>query len=226
MTSAAKGVWCVVVAAGSGSRFGTHKQFESLGSQRVIDHSLRTAAEACEGVVAVLPAAAIAEGIVVPDADLVVAGGDTRTASSQAGTDSVPDSAEVILVHDAARPLASPELFARVVSSVRAGADAVVPVVPVVDSIRHVNGSVVDRDELRAVQTPQGFRAALLREALASTPEATDDAQAAELTGAAVQMVDGEPTNVKITTPADLLFVRAVLDERAPGARTHDERAE
>ena len=192
----------------------------------VSDHSLRTAAEACEGVVAVLPAAAIAEGIVVPDADLVVAGGDTRTASSQAGTDSVPDSAEVILVHDAARPLASPELFARVVSAVRAGADAVVPVVPVVDSIRHVNGSVVDRDELRAVQTPQGFRAALLREALASTPEATDDAQAAELTGAAVQMLDGEPTNVKITTPADLLFVRAVLDERAPGARTHDERAE
>ena len=138
----------------------------------------------------------------------------------------MPESAEVILVHDAARPLASPELFARVVSAVRAGADAVVPVVPVVDSIRHVNGSVVDRDELRAVQTPQGFRAALLREALASTPEATDDAQAAEMTGAAVQMVDGEPTNVKITTPADLLFVRAVLDERAPGARTHDERAE
>jgi 2-C-methyl-D-erythritol 2,4-cyclodiphosphate synthase len=119
----------------------------------------------------------------------------------------------VILVHDAARPLAGAEVFERVIEAVRAGAQAVVPAVEVADTIRYVDGTVVDRERLRAVQTPQGFGAAVIRDALEAGGEATDDAGAVEAIGHKVQLVSGDPDNRKITTPADLLFARTVIGE-------------
>src|SRR3954469_24480118 len=94
---------CIVVAGGWGRRFGSMKQFEPLGGERVIDRSVRTAAEACDGVVVVVPSEVLAgpQGS-VPDADLVVAGGDTRAGSVRAGLAAVPAEATVVLVHDAA----------------------------------------------------------------------------------------------------------------------------
>lgn len=208
-------VWCVVVAGGSGSRFGSTKQFATLAGRRVLDHSVGTAARICDGVVAVVPADVLAGGeLPVPGATAVVPGGATRTESSRAGTAAVPEEAAVILVHDAARPLASEALFGSVVEAVRGGAEAVVPVVALADTIRRVSGGVVDRDELRAVQTPQGFPAARLRAAHASGGEATDDAGLVEATGATVTLVEGEPDNLKLTRPVDLVVLGALLAAR------------
>ena len=201
-----------MVAAGSGRRWGGAKQYETLGGRRVIDRSVEVAARCCDGVVVVVAA----DGDdAVPAADVVVTGGATRADSVRAGLAVVPNEAAVVLVHDAARPLATPRLFRRVVDAVRAGAQAVVPAVPVTDTIREVGGGVVDRERLRAVQTPQGFVAAALRAAHAGAGDATDDASLVEGTGATVVLVEGEPTNLKLTGPHDRVVAEAVLAERA-----------
>src|SRR5690606_20284537 len=128
------------------------------GGGTVLERSRAAARGAVDAVVVVVPAEHVGEPEVAGlGADAVVAGGATRADSVRAGLAAVPGDAEVVLVHDAARPLASTELFERVRDAVLGGAGAVVPVVPVVDTIRHVDGGVVDRDQLRAVQTPQGF---------------------------------------------------------------------
>jgi 2-C-methyl-D-erythritol 4-phosphate cytidylyltransferase len=193
--------WAIVVAAGSGDRFGGRKQYLRLGSDRVVDWALRAARAHCDGIVLVVPADVTdAE----PQADRVVAGGSTRSASVRQGLAAVPPDAEVIVVHDAARPVPVPDVWRRVLAEARAGADAVVPVVPVTDTLRSVGGGPVDRSELRAVQTPQAFGAEALRRAHAGDPEATDDASLVEAAGGRVVTVDGDPANVKITTPSDL----------------------
>lgn len=213
-------VWCVLVAAGSGRRYGGAKQFESIAGRRVLDRSLDTALAACDGVVLVVSSESVeaerrlaedrsAGGDVAPAA--VVAGGATRSESVRRGLDAVPDDAAVVVVHDAARPLATPPLFSRVVRAVVDGAAAVVPVVPVVDTIRRTDGSVVDRDELRAVQTPQAFDAASLRAAHADGSDATDDASLVQAAGGNVVLVDGDVRNVKLTTPEDRLVIEAYL---------------
>ena len=206
------GVWCIVVAAGSGRRFGGAKQFELLDGERVVDRRVRFAAACCEGVVLVVPPELVSSPAVrVDGATSVVAGGATRAASVRSGLAVVPESARVILVHDAARPAASPELFHRVVDAVLGGADAVVPVVPVVDTIRRTDGTVVDRDDLRAVQTPQGFASAALRAAHADGDDASDDAALVQAAGGRLRLVDGEPRNLKLTGPDDLVVLRAFL---------------
>jgi len=202
-------VWAVVVAGGSGSRFGTLKQYEPLGGRRVLDWSLDVARAACDGVVLVVPHEQV--GVPEPLADLVVGGGATRSGSVRAGLAVVPDEAGVVLVHDAARPLASRALFGAVVGAVEAGADAAVPAVAVTDTLRRLDGSPVDRSELVAVQTPQGFRAAALRAVHASEPEATDDASLIEAAGGCVVVVPGEVRNRKITEPDDLVMAEALL---------------
>lgn len=199
-------VWTIVVGGGSGSRFGRPKQYEPLGDERVIDRSRRVAAAVSDGVVLVVPPAdAEREG--------GVAGGSTRSESVRAGLAEVPDDADVVCVHDAARPFASPELYERVVAAVVAGADGAVPGVPVADTIKVVDAArtVVDtpeRSSLVAVQTPQAFRRAALLAAHRSGAEGTDDASLVETAGGRVVVVDGEPDNRKITVPADLEWAR------------------
>ncbi len=139
-----------------------------------------------------------------PGADIVVPGGPTRSASVRAGLASVPAGADVVVVHDAARPVPLPQVWDRVLAAVRDGADAAVPVVPVTDTLRAVDGRTVDRAGFVAVQTPQAFRAGALRAAHATSPEGTDDASLVEASGGRVVVVDGDPANVKITTPVDL----------------------
>ena len=117
-------------------------------------------------------------------------------------------------MHDGARPLAPAGLFTAVVDAVRAGADAAVPGVPVVDTLRALEGGVVDRDGLVAVQTPQAFRAGALRAAHAQEGEATDDASLVEAAGGKVVVVNGSPTNLKITRPDDLVVAEALLHAR------------
>lgn len=207
-------VWCIVVAGGSGARFGAPKQFLELRGERVIDRSVRTANGACDATVVVVPLAEVeSERARQRGVHAVVAGGASRSESVRAGLSAVPAEAEVILVHDAARPLASAELFDVVRDNVIAGAEAVVPATAVVDTLRRLDGGTVDRDALRAVQTPQGFDAQTLRRAHASASEATDDAALVEALGCAVLIVDGERSNLKVTEPVDLVIAEAFLGE-------------
>ena len=213
--------WAIVVAAGSGSRFGGPKQFALLDGVSVLSRSVRTAAACVDGLVVVAAPGSVdrtrAEvATVAPDA-IVVAGGATRAGSVRNGLAAVPPDAAVVLVHDAARPFAPASLYADVIAAVEAGATAVVPGIAVVDTIRSLDGGAVDRDRLVAVQTPQGFRADALRAAHATAPEATDDAAVVEAAGGSVVVVPGTSTNLKITTPTDLVIARALARaEEAP----------
>ena len=196
------------MAGGSGERFGERKQYLRLGQERVLDWALRAAATHTDGVVLVVPADAATEP--EPLADHVVAGGTTRSASVRAGLQAVPDGVATIVVHDAARPVPVPDVWHRVLAAIDAGADAVVPAVPVADTLREVDGATVDRTRFVAVQTPQAFRASALRAAHEGAPEGTDDASLVEAAGGRVVVVEGDPVNIKITTPHDLV-VAALL---------------
>jgi 2-C-methyl-D-erythritol 4-phosphate cytidylyltransferase len=206
------GTWAVVVAAGSGTRFGAEKQYEMLGDRRVLDWALDAARSVARGVVLVVPEAATRHE---PGADVVVAGGATRSASVRAGLAAVPLDADVVVVHDAARPLAPVALFESVVAAVTAGADGAVPGVPVTDTVKRVRGDAVvatlDRSELVTVQTPQAFVASVLRAAHVSGGDDTDDAALVERAGGRVVVVPGDGMNAKLTTPHDLELARAVV---------------
>jgi 2-C-methyl-D-erythritol 4-phosphate cytidylyltransferase len=205
-------VWGIVVAAGSGSRFGGPKQFEPLAGQRVVDWSVAALREVCDGVVLVVPADRVQAP--EPAVDAVCAGATTRSGSVRAGLARVPAEADIVVVHDAARPLASIRLVEAVVDAVEGGADAAVPALPVVDTLRRRTGGPVDRDGLVAVQTPQAFRAAALRAAHDGDAEATDDAALVEAIGGRVVLVDGEPANFKLTAPEDLAVAEALIARR------------
>lgn len=214
---AAAEVWTVVVAGGGGTRYGEAKQYVEILGRPVLDHSVSAAATVSDGIVVVVPAADVGRSL--PGATTVVAGGATRAESVRAGLAAVPDSAGVVLVHDAARPAASPALFRRVVAAVRDGAAGAVPAVDVVDSLRQRSGGAVDRSMLVAVQTPQGFAATVLRRAHASGHDATDDATLVEALGERIVLVDGEPTNVKLTHPHERVLLESVLQARTEHAR-------
>ncbi|MDX6413734.1 MAG: 2-C-methyl-D-erythritol 4-phosphate cytidylyltransferase [Gaiellaceae bacterium] len=197
------------MAAGAGSRYGTPKQYEPLGGRRVLDWSLAAARRMSDHVVLVVAPSALDRP--EPDADVVVAGGATRAASVRAGVAALPSETVHVLVHDAARPVARDAGWQRVVDALRAGADAVVPAVPVTDTLREVDGAAVDRTRLVAVQTPQGFAVDVLRAAHAGGADATDDASLAEAVGAKVVLVEGDAANIKITEPWQLAVAEMLI---------------
>ena len=205
--------WAIVVAAGGGARFGAAKQFEPLGDATVVDRAVGVACDVCDGVVVVLPADA---GWDAPDGVVHTVGGATRSDSVRAGLALVPDDADVVVVHDAARPLASAQLYERVVEAVAAGADGAVPALPVTDTLKRVeHGRVVEsvpREGLVGAQTPQAFRADALRAAHEVGGVDTDDAALVEANGGTVRIVEGERRNLKVTLADDLALARALLD--------------
>ncbi len=214
----AKSVWTIVVAGGSGLRFGSRKQFADLAGRSVVQRSVDTAASVSNGVVVVVPQDAVGSIELDEYSDVqivVVAGGDSRAGSVRAGLAAVPDDAQIVLVHDAARPLATTELFTSVITAVANGAHAAVPAVEIADTIRHRDGGVVDRSELLAVQTPQGFDIATLRTAHSSNDDATDDATLVEAAGHRVVIVEGEAVNNKLTQPTDLLVAAHIIEHLA-----------
>jgi 2-C-methyl-D-erythritol 4-phosphate cytidylyltransferase len=207
-------VWAIVVAAGRGARYGGAKQYELIGGRTVLDRSVGAGRAACDGVVVVVAAEEVRRS--VEGADKVVAGGATRSASVRAGLAAVPDAAAVVVVHDAARPLAAPALWQAAIEAVFAGADAALCAVAVTDTIKRVSGDkvagTVDRADLVAVQTPQAFRAAALRAAHATGGDATDDGALVEAAGGRVVVVPGSAINLKITHPHDLAVAEALLE--------------
>jgi 2-C-methyl-D-erythritol 4-phosphate cytidylyltransferase len=200
-------VWAIVVAAGSGSRFGARKQYRTVNGIRLLDWALRVPVDRCDGVVLVVPRDQVEHP--EPSVDAVVAGGATRSASVRSGLAAVPDDAEVIVVHDGARPVPVPEVWERVIAAVLDGADAAIPTVPINDTLwslgdGQLGAGPVDRTGVVAVQTPQAFKRTALWTAHAGGGEATDDASLVQAAGGKVVTVDGDPSNVKVTTPIDL----------------------
>jgi len=225
-------VWAVVAAAGDGRRLGQErpKAFAKLGGRPLLAHAVELfeAHPRVERVVVVVPegweepTALLADELAAGKVAAAVPGGATRALSVAAGLAEVSDSATAVLVHDAARPFASEALVDRVLDAL-GDADGAVPGIPVADTVKRVGGAAVietlDRSELRAVQTPQGFRAEALRQAFAAPAEeleaATDCAQLVERSGGRVVVVEGETANLKITDADDLARAEAYAGERA-----------
>lgn len=217
-------VGAVLAAGGRGERFGAAvpKALVPLAGEPLVVHAWRALRD---GGVSEVVVAAPAEQVptiseLLPQAR-VVAGGMTRTASVRRALDALPDDVDVVLVHDAARALAPAALVTRVADAVAAGADAVVPVVAVADTVKEVDdgGRVVrtlDRSVLRAVQTPQGFRRDVLVRAHESAGDidVSDDAGLVERIGVQVTTVPGSGEAMKVTTRSDLLVAESFLQQR------------
>ena len=211
----------IVVAGGAGRRFGGHKQFMSLAGPSVAARSVDVCRAVADEVILVVPADA---ELADHGADRVVVGGATRSGSVRAGLVAVDPTAEIVVVHDAARPLATERLFLAVVAELSDDAvDGAIPGLAVTDTIKRVidvDGrrravDTLDRTELVAVQTPQAFRRSALVAAHAGAPEATDDGALVEALGGAVVVVVGEEQNLKITSPGDLLAATRIVEDRS-----------
>ncbi|WP_022900758.1 2-C-methyl-D-erythritol 4-phosphate cytidylyltransferase [Humibacter albus] len=225
MSASSPRVAVVVVAAGSGMRLGAGlpKAFVSLAGATLLEHAVHAVAGMHEAamVVAVVPGDRVEQtraliGGLVP-ASSVVPGGESRQASVAAGLGVLPPCVEVVLVHDAARAFTPSAQFDAVLAAVDATGEGVVPGLPVSDTVKRADAAgfvtgTVDRSELVAVQTPQGFPARVLEAAYrAATREATDDASLVAAIGHPVRVVDGDALAFKVTTPADLRRAEQLL---------------
>ena len=209
-------VWIVVVAAGSGARFGGPKQYELLGSSRVVDRSIATACRVADRVALVVAADDVdddahAVPLPIPMSSWSPAARPGRRRCAE-GSAAVPNDAEVIVVHDAARPLATDALFEQVIAAVAAGADAAVPGVAVSDSLRRLDGGIVDRGGVGRGTDASGVSGRrCCGRAHRDEPDASDDATLVEMIGGKVEVVPGEATNFKITTSHDLVVARMLV---------------
>ena len=216
-------VWAVLAAAGRGERLGDDrpKAFARLGNLPLVAEPLRRLddSEWIDGIVVAAPAGweeptiVLAEELAAGKVGSVVTGGDTRAASVRAALAEVPDAAAVVLVHDAARPLVSDDVIARVLAPLSEGFDGAVPVLPLMDTVKRVRHDEVvetlDRDELVVSQTPQAFLADALRRA--ADGEGSDCAALVEAQGGRIKTVPGDQRLLKVTSPEDLELVASWL---------------
>lgn len=222
MSDALAQVGVVVPAAGEGVRLGANgpKALYLLAGEPLLVHAVRRL-RSCPSVGVVVVAAppdhvAAVQALLAAYDVTVVAGGAQRQDSVAAGLAALPPDTHLVLVHDAARALVPVEVVEAVAAALRAGADAAVPVLPVVDTVKRVAGDrvveTVDRGSLRVAQTPQGFRRAALVAAHAAAAGAlTDDAGLVEAAGGVVVTVPGSEEAFKITRPLDLLLAEALV---------------
>jgi 2-C-methyl-D-erythritol 4-phosphate cytidylyltransferase len=236
-------VWAVLAAAGRGERLGRvpdsaagqtpaarpnlerPKAFAQLRGRPLLAESLERldASAWVDSIVVVAPPGweepviLLAEELGCGKVVASVAGGESRAASVRIGVREVSDDAAVILVHDAARPLVSDPVVERLIEALNAGWDGAVPGLAPPDTIKRVNEEVVvetlPRSELRAVQTPQAFVAAVLRAAVGGGDDATDCSALVEARGGRVTVVEGDPRLLKVTTADDLALVESWLDD-------------
>ena len=220
------GVWAVLAAAGSGERLGADrpKAFARLGERVLLAESLERldASDWVDAIVVVAPAGweepviLLAEELGCAKVSACVTGGATRAESVRAGLAEVAEDAAAIVVHDAARPLVTEVVIGRVLAPLSQGWDAAVPALPLPDTVKRVDGIAVvetlDRTKLVAVQTPQAFVAAVLRDAFTGdVADASDCASLVERRGARVCVVEGDPRLVKVTSREDLDLVASWL---------------
>jgi 2-C-methyl-D-erythritol 4-phosphate cytidylyltransferase len=222
-------VWAVLAAAGTGERLGLDrpKAFAPLNDRPLIAESLERldASEWVEGIVVAAPpqweepCILVAEEVAAGKVAKAVTGGETRSESVQAALAEVPDDASIVLVHDAARPLVTDEVIERVITALGDGWDGAIPVLPLSDTIKKVDGDAVtetlDRSQLVAAQTPQAFVAPVLRDAFSTLQQtvtkSTDCASLVEAGGGRVRAVAGDRRLIKVTEPADLELVASWL---------------
>jgi 2-C-methyl-D-erythritol 4-phosphate cytidylyltransferase len=217
-------VWAIVLAAGAARRFGAGpKQFELVGGMRMVDHTIAAARRTCDGVALVLPPGRMWDGEPV---DRVAEGGDHQSESLRAGLAALPPDTAVVVVADPAHPLASDSLFCAVIDQVRRGADGAVPVVPILEVVQRVHdGRVVDtvpKDDLVLTQTPQAFRADVLRLVHADRPRPVENSSLLVARGHRVVTVPGEASNLHVTTPAELAVAQGL---GGAGALRNESRA-
>lgn len=212
-------VWGIVLAAGGGSRFGAPKQFLDLAGRPLVRWSVEAVAPLCAGVVVALPSGASWQPPDLPVPVRVVAGGAQRHDSVQAALAAVPADADIVVVADAAHPLAGAALVRAVVAAVRAGADGAVPGLPLAEVLADV---AADGTRVRGlarvpeppattrvlVQTPQAFDARAFRAAHATGPAAVEDSALVASAGGRIVVVPGDPANLHVTTPGELDLAR------------------
>jgi len=219
-------VWAVLAAAGRGDRLGADrpKAFVRLGQRVLLAESL-TRLEASDWIDAIVvavppgweePASLLADDLGCTKVSLAVTGGATRSESVRLAAGEVPEDVAAIVVHDAARPLVDDAVIGRVLDALNEGWDGAVPVLPIADTVKRVDGDGVvetlDRSALRVVQTPQAFVASVLRAALeGDVSGASDCSSLVEARGGRVKAVSGDPRLLKVTDPADLDRVAAYL---------------
>jgi 2-C-methyl-D-erythritol 4-phosphate cytidylyltransferase len=219
-------VWAVLAAAGRGERLDVDrpKAFAQLRGRPLLAESLERleGSEWIDAIVVVTPPGweepviLLAEELGCGKVVAAVSGGASRAESVRIGVGEVADDAAVILVHDAARPLVSSVVVERLLAALNEGWDGAIPGLPVVDTVKRVQGGAVvetlPREELAAVQTPQAFVASVLREAVSGGGDATDCSSLVERHGGRVAVVAGDPRLLKVTTPEDLALVESWLD--------------
>jgi 2-C-methyl-D-erythritol 4-phosphate cytidylyltransferase len=220
-------VWAVLAAAGRGERLGSDrpKAFARLGGRPLLAESLERLEESgwIDAIVIAAPpdweepSILVAEEIAATKVSSAVTGGESRSESVRLALEEVPAEAAVVLVHDAARPLLPEEVIERVLAPLSEGWDGVVPVVPLADTVKRVEGDrvveTVPRDDLVAAQTPQAFLADALRRAMSGdVSAATDCASLVESQGGRIKVVEGDPRLLKVTEADDLALVESWLE--------------
>ncbi len=226
MNNAATGrVAAIIPAAGSGARLGAEKPkaFIELAGMSLLTRSALAMSAFTDVIVVAAPAESLDEAsqhLAEVDAEIhIVAGGQERQDSIANALKVLPEDISIVLVHDAARPMVPAEVTNRVVIELRSGAQAVIPVLPIADTIKSVDLDskvikTIDRNQLRRVQTPQGFNRSVLDQAYANPAlVATDDAGLMEALGITVLTVAGDERSMKITTEYDLKIANALLGE-------------
>jgi 2-C-methyl-D-erythritol 4-phosphate cytidylyltransferase len=219
-------VWAILAAAGSGERLGLDrpKAFAPLNDRPLVAEPLERldGSEWIEGIVVAAPpdweepCILVAEEVAAGKVAETVTGGASRSESVRTALAQVPEEATVVLVHDAARPVVPEEVIERLITALADGWDGAVPVLPIADTVKRVDGEAVaetlDRDGLVTAQTPQAFVARALRDALeGDVSGAPDCASLVEARGGRVRAVEGDPRLLKVTKPADLELVASWL---------------
>lgn len=220
-------VWAVLAAAGRGERLGSDrpKAFARLGGRPLLAESLERLdnSDWIDAIVIAAPpdweepSILVAEEIAATKVSSAVTGGESRSESVRLALEEVPEEAAVVLVHDAARPLLSEDVIGRVLAPLSEGWDGVVPVVPLADTVKRIEGDRVvetlSRDDLVAVQTPQAFLTDVLRRAVSGdVSSATDCASLVESQGGRIKVVEGDPRLLKVTEADDLALVESWLE--------------
>ena len=211
----------IIAAAGSGERFGATlpKALITLGNRTLIEHAVAALAPIASEIVICAPAGYEKQIQELVGADItVVTGGTTRSDSVRAGITALTGNNKYVLVHDAARALASTQLAGNVLAALEKGEVAVIPGLELIDTVKSVDAgghvtSTPDRASLRRVQTPQGFDLEILKKAHSSGANATDDGALVEAIGHKVLIINGEDRALKITTPADLATALSTLGD-------------
>jgi 2-C-methyl-D-erythritol 4-phosphate cytidylyltransferase len=213
-------VWAIVLAGGVSRRFGERsKQFERVGGVPMVDRTVAAARRACDGVVLVLPPERVWTGEPV---DAVTEGGDHQSESLRAGLAAVPADAAIVVVADPAHPLATDALFEAVIDAVRGGADGAVPVIPMLEVVQRVrDGQVVEtlpKADLVQTQSPQAFRADVLRAVHADRPRPVENSGLLVERGHRVVTVSGDVGNVHVTTPQERAIAESLVSHGICGA--------